>query len=78
MLINELNLDIKLVNVRQENSEEFVKKFPLKKIPAFVGSDGYEVHETLAIIYYCMFYRFLSFLNPVLTSSHSCHSFQDS
>lgn len=48
--VKSLDLDIKIVDY--STSEEFAKDFPLKKTPAFIQSDGYELTEVLAITEY--------------------------
>ncbi len=41
-------------------SAEFRKKFPMGKIPAFEGNDGYLLHECNAIAIYCKFLFFFT------------------
>ncbi|VVT58606.1 uncharacterized protein SAPINGB_P006293 [Magnusiomyces paraingens] len=50
-IIKALNLDVKVVTNPDEDPE-FKKNFPLSKIPAFVGADGFALHELIAISYY--------------------------
>lgn len=46
-----LGLDIKVVNAAGD--ETFEKNFPLKKIPAFIGADGFTLNESIAVNLYC-------------------------
>ncbi|SSD60837.1 uncharacterized protein SCODWIG_02598 [Saccharomycodes ludwigii] len=48
------NLDVQVKYI-SECGEEFAAKFPLKKIPAFAGKNGFKLTEVIAISYYCMF-----------------------
>lgn len=50
-LIEWLKIDIEPVNP-SEKYEEFKSHFPLGKNPAFLGSDGFELTEVMAILYY--------------------------
>lgn len=54
-LIQYLNLDVKIVNVN-DDQENFAKHFPLKKCPAFLGPKNFALPETIAIVYHCMLY----------------------
>ena len=49
-LIAYYKLPVEIVNARKD--EEFQKVFPMKQVPAFMGSDGYKLTETPAILYY--------------------------
>lgn len=49
-LIKTLELDIKIVDY--STCENFSKEFPLHKVPAFLGSDGFKLTETIAITDY--------------------------
>ena len=50
-LIKHLSLDI---NVEQNSVLSFAENVPLKKVPSFIGKDGFKLHEALAINNYCM------------------------
>lgn len=50
-LIEWLKIDIEPVDPNEKN-EEFKRLFPLGKNPAFVGSDGFELTEVMAILFY--------------------------
>lgn len=45
-------LDVELVDVKP-GDDKLVEKFPLGKVPGFVGADGYTLHECNAIAIYC-------------------------
>lgn len=45
-------LDVEVVDVKP-GDDKLVEKFPMGKIPGFVGSDGYTLHECNAIAIYC-------------------------
>lgn len=45
-------MDVTLVDVKPHD-EKLKEQFPLGKIPAFVGADGYKLHECNAIAIYC-------------------------
>lgn len=45
-------LDVDIVNVKPGDAK-LVEKFPLGKIPGFVGVDGFTLHECNAIAIYC-------------------------
>ena len=49
-LITYYKLPVEIVNARE--AEEFQRDFPMKQVPAFMGSDGYKLTETPAILYY--------------------------
>ncbi|KAG0682578.1 hypothetical protein C6P40_002411 [Pichia californica] len=49
-LVETLKLDIKVVDFA--NNSDFEKEFPLKKVPALVESDGFELTEVIAIVEY--------------------------
>lgn len=51
-----LKLDVEIVEDR-ESDERYTKSFPLNKVPAFIGKNGFKLTETIAIAYYCMFYK---------------------
>lgn len=48
-----LGLDIKVADA--SGDETFEKNFPLKKIPAFIGADGFTLNESIAVNLYCKF-----------------------
>ncbi|KAG0684015.1 hypothetical protein C6P40_000319 [Pichia californica] len=50
-LVKALNLDIDVVDSATQ-PEQFAKEFPLKKTPAFIDSEGFELTELIAIIEY--------------------------
>ncbi|GAV54304.1 hypothetical protein ZYGR_0AL00360 [Zygosaccharomyces rouxii] len=50
-LVKYLNLDVKIVTDR-ESDAAYKKNFPLNKIPAFIGKNGFKLTETVAVIYY--------------------------
>ncbi|CAI4053175.1 hypothetical protein N7582_005658 [Saccharomyces uvarum] len=50
-LVKALKLDINVV-APETASEQFAKDFPLKKVPAFVGPNGFKLTEAMAINYY--------------------------
>ena len=45
-------LDVDLVEVKPQDPEH-VAKFPLGRVPGFIGKDGTYLHETMAIAIYC-------------------------
>lgn len=47
-------LDVTIETVKP-GDEKLVEKFPMGKIPGFVGSDGYTLHECNAIAIYCKY-----------------------
>ncbi|CCG83345.1 Elongation factor 1-gamma [Taphrina deformans PYCC 5710] len=47
-------LDVDIIDVKPGDAK-LVEKFPMGKIPGFVGSDGFVLHETNAIAIYCKF-----------------------
>ncbi|AET38899.1 translation elongation factor EF1B gamma Ecym_3413 [Eremothecium cymbalariae DBVPG len=49
-IIKSLGLDVKIVEA--DSDETFAKSFPLKKVPAFIGSKGQKLHEVIAITRY--------------------------
>lgn len=49
-----LKLDVKIVEDK-ESDKKYAENFPLNKIPAFIGKNGFKLTETIAIAYYCMF-----------------------
>ncbi|KAJ3322225.1 ATP-dependent RNA helicase dhx37 [Boothiomyces sp. JEL0866] len=50
---NNLDVQESVISVGKENtSAEFLAKFPLGKVPAFEGADGFTVYESNAIAYY--------------------------
>lgn len=51
-MVKELNLDVKVVDVAQGHPPDFISSFPVRKIPAFVAADGFEIHELIAVVYY--------------------------
>lgn len=51
-LVNSLGLDI---TVEDASSEQFKSAFPLEKIPAYLGKDGYKLTESIAVNLYCKF-----------------------
>lgn len=48
-LINHFNLDIKVAPMDAAAKE----KFPLARVPAFEGANGYKLTEAIAIDIYC-------------------------
>ncbi|SCU77223.1 LAME_0A00144g1_1 [Lachancea meyersii CBS 8951] len=50
-LVEWLKIDMDVANP-SDNVEEFKKLFPLGKNPAFLGKDGFELTEVIAIVYY--------------------------
>lgn len=50
-LIETWKLDIK---VEQTDCEVFAKEFPMAKIPAFIGPNGFHLTEVMAVLYYRM------------------------
>lgn len=55
-----LKLDVNVVTDR-ESDATYTKNFPLKKIPAFIGKNGFKLTEVIAISYYRMFDFFFLF-----------------
>lgn len=49
-IVEHYNLDVSIVDA--DKNEEFEKKFPLKRAPAFSCAAG-NLTETMAITYYC-------------------------
>lgn len=50
---NNLVLEEALINFGTDNkSPAFLKKFPLGKVPAFEGADGFTLYESSAIAHY--------------------------
>ena len=49
-LIAYYKLPVEIVNARED--ADFPKKFPMKQVPSFMGSDGYKLTETPAILHY--------------------------
>lgn len=50
---NDLKVDVAEINIGVDNkTDEYVKKFPLGKVPAFEGADGFTLYESSAIAYY--------------------------
>ena len=55
VLAKENKLDIEIVETKPPVTDpEYAKINLLKKIPTFVGSNGYILSETMAIAIYCM------------------------
>lgn len=54
-LVKHYGLDIKVVDPKEEQQKEFAETFPLKKVPAFVGADGYKLVESIAVDLYRKF-----------------------
>lgn len=51
--MNGLEIEIPPFTMRETNTTpEFLAKFPLGKVPAFEGADGFLLTESLAIAYY--------------------------
>lgn len=50
-LIKHFNLDVKVV----AKEDKLLEKFPLGKIPGFVGPKGFKLQEVIAISIYCMY-----------------------
>ena len=46
-LIKYYKLDIEIST--DTESESFIEKFPLRKTPTFIGNDGFQLTETIAI-----------------------------
>lgn len=51
---NKLDLDIVYTKPPHELPQDYLKLNPLGKIPTFVGADGYELTEAIAIAIYSM------------------------
>ena len=51
---NKLDLDIVYTKPPSELPKDYLKINPLGKIPTFVGADGYELTEAIAIAIYSM------------------------
>lgn len=51
---NKLDLDIVHTKPPHELPKDYLKINPLGKIPSFVGADGYELTEAIAIAIYSM------------------------
>lgn len=49
-----LKIDVDVVDITKSKDEKFTKAFPLGKAPAFIGENGFKLHEVIAIAYYCM------------------------
>ena len=49
-LIAYYKLPVEIVDT--QGAEEFQKEFPMKQVPSFMGSDGYKLTETPAILHY--------------------------
>lgn len=50
-LVKHFGLDVKIV----KPDATYEKNFPLKRLPAFIGNDGFKLTETIAISLYCMY-----------------------
>ncbi|SCU77485.1 LAMI_0A01310g1_1 [Lachancea mirantina] len=50
-LVQHLKLDVKIV-APEDDKVTFEKKFPLDRVPDFVGADGFKLTECIAIMYY--------------------------
>lgn len=49
-------LEVECVSIemgKQNKTPEYLQKFPLGKVPAFEGADGYLLTESTAICLYC-------------------------
>lgn len=53
-----LKIDVDVVDITKSKDEKFTKAFPLGKAPAFIGENGFKLHEVIAIAYYCMSINF--------------------
>lgn len=49
-------LDVDMVDVKP-GDDKLLEKFPLGKLPGFVGADGFMLHECNAIAIYCKFFQ---------------------
>ncbi|KAG0675928.1 elongation factor EF-1 gamma subunit [Kluyveromyces marxianus] len=47
-----LKIDVDVVDITKSKDEKFTKAFPLGKAPAFIGENGFKLHEVIAIAYY--------------------------
>ncbi|BFZ57302.1 elongation factor EF-1 gamma subunit [Savitreella phatthalungensis] len=45
-------LDVEVAEVKPGDAK-LVEKFPFGKVPGFVGADGFQLQETMAIAIYC-------------------------
>lgn len=52
-LVKYLKLDVDIITER-ESDTTYKKNFPLNKIPAFIGKNGFKLSETVAVVYYRM------------------------
>ncbi|KAM3162867.1 Elongation factor 1-gamma 1 [Lachancea thermotolerans] len=50
-IIKKFGLDIKII-APEDNEQQFAKDFPLKKVPGFLGPEGFKLTETMAVMYY--------------------------
>lgn len=70
-----LKLDVKIVEDK-ESDKKYVENFPLNKVPAFIGKNGFKLTETIAIAYYCMFSDKLKLFFDLCASISWWESFQ--
>lgn len=56
-------VDVNVVDVTAAENKEFTSNFPLHKTPAFIGEDGFKLHELIAIAYYSMCEIFSHFIS---------------
>jgi elongation factor 1-gamma len=54
---NNLSLELVTIKSAQEATDDYLTLNPLGKIPTFVGSDGYNLSEAIAIALYSKFRR---------------------
>ncbi|CCH59654.1 hypothetical protein TBLA_0B08390 [Henningerozyma blattae CBS 6284] len=52
-LVNHFKIDVD-IKIPEENKDIFIKQFPLKKVPAYYDSDGFELTEAMAINYFLL------------------------
>lgn len=50
-LVKHFGLDVKIAT----KDAAYEKAFPMGKLPAFIGADGFKLTETIAISIYCMY-----------------------
>jgi elongation factor 1-gamma len=51
---NGLDIEEVIEDIVKGVSAEYLKINPLGKVPTFVGTDGFVLHECIAIAVYCM------------------------
>mgnify|MGYP003366637923 CR=1 FL=1 len=52
-LVKAFGLDIEFADSK---SEAHLAAFPEGLVPAFVGEKGFKISESIAVLYYCMFF----------------------